>query len=96
MVFQRRGEHNDPGKVALKSDEGVGYFPHHPICSFQADCPYYTQKHGFYSENGVDYILLDKYNYNVEFNFKPNNHKTSLNIDSWIGKEHKKIRVCLK
>ena len=41
VVFQRRGEHNDPGKVALKSDEGVGYFPHHPACSFQADCPFY-------------------------------------------------------
>ena len=84
VIFQRRGEHNEPGKVALKSDEGVGYFPHHPICSFQADCPYYTQKHGFYSENGVDYILLDKYNYNVEFNFNPDDHKTSLNIGSWI------------
>ena len=34
VVFQRRGEHNEPGKVALESDEGVGYFPHHPMCSF--------------------------------------------------------------
>ena len=39
---------------------------------------------------------MDKYNYNVEFKFKPDNHKTSLNFDSWIGKDRQKIRVCLK
>ena len=61
VLYQRRGFNNEPGKIALLSDEGVGYFPKHPPCSYTFDCPFYTQKHGLYSENNVDYILIKKH-----------------------------------
>ena len=96
ILYQRRGFNNEPGKVALVSDEGVGYFPHHPTCSYNADCPFYTQKHGLYSEKNEDYILIKKHDYNKDYESQEDNSKSSLNFDSWVTSPNKKIRVCLK
>ena len=96
ILYQRRGFNNEPGKVALVSDEGVGFFPHHPTCSYNADCPFYTQKHGLYSENDEDYILIKNHDYNKNYQNGEDNFKSSLNFDSWVNSAIKKIRVCLK
>ena len=96
ILYQRRGFNNEPGKVALVSDEGAGFFPQHPTCSYNADCPFYNQKHGLYSENNEDYILIKKLDYNKNYQNQGNNFKSSLNFDSWVNSATKKIRVCLK
>ena len=96
VLFQRRGFNDEPGKLALLTAEGAGYFPAHPMCKYNEDCPFYTQKHGLYSENKIDYILIEKHDYNEELNKRAEDYESSLNFNSWIGSDHKKLRVCMK
>ena len=42
VVFQRRGFNKEPGKVALVPQEEAGYFPSHPKCLYESDCPFYA------------------------------------------------------
>ena len=96
VLFQRRGFNHEPGKVALISHEGSEYFPDHPMCAYDTDCPYYTQKHGLYSENNIDYILIKKHDYNKDLKNTIDTCKSSLNFNSWETIENNKLRICLK
>ena len=96
VLYQRRGVNTEPGLVALAQTDENSFFPQHPPCTYQLDCPFYTQKHGFLTLNEKTYILLDKHDYNLEWGLTPKNQKPSLNVNSWVGAHHNILRICIK